>query len=398
MSSLSTKALVEIRDITNRAQILARGTHSQRKEADVLLSRVAAIRASGISTDEARQRYVNGLAREMGMPEVDFEKEKEQRAVEHVFREFLQGRSESELRDMAAGGAAITYTQGPEGGFGVPMSFYNQVITGIKQLTPLLNEDVVTVIPTDNGRPLQVPGFDLTSISASRVSENTQQTKASPPAASQTVLRGLTYRTDPIAVSIELEQDALPRIIDLLAEAFSIGLARGIGSDLAKGDGNDKCHGLLPNAPTVMQTASPAAITANELLTVFHGVNKIHRANPKCAWLFSETQWEVIRKTATTSASNSGWRVLLDDAEDDELLGKPVYVDPNLSDSLPSSEFAFGNLSRFVVRATQMRVQRYFESPFIEYGQFLYRGLVRVDSAIIQPGNDTPIVTGRFSS
>lgn len=171
---ISAAALVEIHSLTHEAELLARGTQSERKRADVLIARAAGIRSAGISSDEARKAVANEVARQAGLPEVDFGKEAaEKRRAEHIFREFLRGRGPKELRQMTAGEQTISWTEGPEGGFLVPQSFADQVIFGLNLTTPLLDKDNVTLVPTSTGRPRPQPGIDLTQISGGIVSENT---------------------------------------------------------------------------------------------------------------------------------------------------------------------------------------------------------------------------------
>lgn len=401
MTQLTPAAQVEVHEIVSRAQVLARGGQSDRKQADALLSDASTIRKSGLSSDEARRKYSNAVAATLGLPETDYSKKaQEQRHCEKVFREFLSGRGDAELRDMSVGSESISYTQGADGGFLVPQSFYDSVILGMTQLSPLLDPANVTIRNSDNGRPMGIAGMDLTGITSTIIGENTKTVKAAPPTMTQKMLGAYTFKTSPIGVGLEFEQDSFVDVMQLLATAFSVGLARGASVYLANGTGISQPTGLVVAAGNPgVQTALPTVIDVDELLSVYHSVDSYHRNSPKCAWVFSDPQWRLIKQTAAHLGGSglSSWKLALEHSGDETLFGKKVLLDPNFS-SGPSSKFVFGDLAYYAVRiGGGMRVRRNMETQ-IEFGEALYTAQLRVDSNLIAVGNDTPVVCGIFSS
>lgn len=215
-----------------------------------------------------------------------------------------------------------------------------------------------------------------------------------------------SFRSSPVAASFEFEEDSFTDVLQLLATCFSVGLARGIGPYLQNGLGASGSppqptglyQALQANGPAVT-TASPTAITADELLGIFHSVDKLHRNSPKAAWVMSDPTWLLIRQTAAVlgGANQSAWRFIMSDAPDDLLLGKKVLIDPNLP-SGPSSPIIFGDLSHYVVRLTDLRVRRNIETTYITSAQALYTSLIRCDANLIAPGADRPVQYGIFYS
>jgi HK97 family phage major capsid protein len=400
------------------------GNHRAKKEADVILAKIAAINAHGFSPDEARERSMNARLAEMGLPEINYEEVRKRKLHEQLFRRFVAGGAlhemEAEVRDLEAGSQALTYTSGSSGGFLVPQSVYDQLILGMSAVTPLLDETIVTIKSGTSDRPAQgsgapsnpntgisalrpiaVPAWDTTQITAFRLGENVQQSKGSPMTAHVTALNSYAYRTQDVAVSFELEQDSFQDVMDQLTAMFSIGLARGVGLDLEYGTGSNEPTGLITAAESTGLSFSSSNVTVNDLEQIFFEVDKIHRAHPSCSWVMSDGAWAAIRRNAPTAA-----RPLAFDAGEDQyplqtncagrLFGKRVLIDNNIegsNGSNPLSDIVFGNLSRFVVRVTGgIRVARNLESVYVTQGQALYTALMRVDSNIVAAG-DTPIVS-----
>src|SRR6202453_4210088 len=126
---LSKQAIMQIHDLTNEAARLAQGSASDRKQADVLLTKVANIRSCGLSTDELRGQYTEALVEKLSGNAAQ-----DRARHEVLFRRYVQARSPQhqkflieEFRDgvLQAGAQSITYTEGASGGVLVPNSFYD---------------------------------------------------------------------------------------------------------------------------------------------------------------------------------------------------------------------------------------------------------------------------------
>jgi HK97 family phage major capsid protein len=439
---LTDRALLEVSRLTRQARSLANGNSRQRKEADAIMAQIKAINTCGVSPDEARERSMNAEAREMGLPEFNWEAARKQARHEELFKRFIRGGAihemEAELRDFEAGTQSIAYTTGPEGGFLVPYSVAQEFVLGLAATTPLLDQNVVTirksddpvmeagsqsffrptgtVVPGQNTgagtlRPIVIPAINTTypgGLTAFRLGENVQagENQATPMFA--TPLGWYAYRTQDIPITFEMEQDSFIDVMDLLQTALPIALARGAGADLAYGSGSSEPTGIVTAAAasgiTISISGSSNLLAALE--EVQESVDVIHRANHKCAWLMDDGTWFAIRKKAPTAA-----RPLDFDKGDAEyayastcagyLLGKPVLICNDLAGSNGSNPLAnviFGNLSRFYVRrAGEIRIKRNLESAYVTNGKALYTALMRLDSNIVAAG-DTPIVSAVVGS
>ncbi len=376
MSKYLNPAQQEIRLLLNEADEISKRTDvSKRDESRLsfLFSKVKALQSGkvGSASDETRSYFS------------DLFKGKEQRTT------FMQEGTQS-----------ITYSQSQLGGTLVPQEFYDQLVVGMAQFDPLLNKDIVTLIESGDGslKPLPIPGWDLSTFAAQLVAEGAFQVPQTPPTVAGIILNGYKFMAG-IPVSMELEEDAFDAMTSLMNTAFTIGMARGIGKYLVTGTGSGQPQGVLTGAgASVYTTNANGVLSLNDFEAVYFAVNRIHRASPKCAWLMTDTVYQMARK-----AVDAGGHPLLKLHHDDEtIMGKPVYVTPSLPEYNASlgaqaagSFCVFGDLSHFFVRVSKMSLKRQTQGVgYIERGVARYNGTMRADATIFDPtsGGSSPIV------
>jgi HK97 family phage major capsid protein len=371
-NGLITPAMVELRAaIAEAEELTGKAELTKRDEArvNVLLSKIASLRQGSVA------------------------KAKRDPETVRFFRALLAGK-EFELRtNLQAGQQTISYTQGAAGGFLVPNEYADDLIIGMAQLDPLLDEDVVTLVKSKGSslRPYTQPGWDLSTVAAVKVGEAVQQNAGNIPTATQVLLNGYTYKAT-LGASFEIEEDDFEPTLDQMTEAFRIALARGIGQDLINGNGTTAPQGIIVGAAnSSFTTAGAGALTADDLESIYFKVNRWHRAAEKCAWVFSDAVYQQVRK-----AHDSNLRPLINIVGDREVLfGKPIYVSPSVSSTAGTPGIVFGNLAHYIVRASQPTIERAIQLPgYVEYGQAAYICRQRIDAKVFDPtaGSVPPIV------
>lgn len=362
-------ALLEMRAAINEAEALtAKPEITKRDEAriSVLLAKIAALRSDRIAPSDFAKRWLCA---------------------------FMKGRSlpiEARGTDLLAGTQSITYTEGPEGGYLVPQEIHDTLVLGLAQWDPFLDDDLVTLAVSDSFslKPYTVPGWDLSTFAATKVGENVQQNPQTVPTATGTILNGYTYRAT-LDASFEFEEDNFQPIMDQIQLAYVIAFARGIGIDLAVGNGATAPQGVLTGAANSgVSTPSASSLTYTDIENIYFSVNRIYRNAPKCAWAMADSVYELVRK----AVDNNG-RPLINIVKDKEMLmGKPVYVSPSLPTGSGAKGIVFGDLSHYVVRVSRMEISRNLQAAgYVEYGKALYTGRMRADAKVIDPtGGVTP--------
>ena len=328
------------------------------------------------------------------------------------FRALLTNKEVRADVPMQEGTQSITYTEGTGGGTLVNQEFYDEIIHGLAQVSPLLDPDVVTLIQSKDFslKPYTIPGLDLTTYSATQINEGGIQYGAGIaggvplPQAFSVIQGGHKYKAS-WAVTTEQEQDNFEPMVKTIGDAFKVGFGRALGTALVSGNGSTQPQGVLNYASApVYTTQNTGKLVLDDFLAVYFSVNRIHRAQPKAAWLMSDSAYLLARQ-ATDTVGNP----LLHISKDDEtILGKPVYVCPDLPEynaslgTQAAGSFAiFGDLSHMYVRVSQLIVKRQWQNAgFVEKGQVSYTGYLRSDCKIFDPsaGVAVPLVSAALKS
>lgn len=338
---------------------------------------------SGAQTPQTRARLQFLLAAIKTVKEFSEVRAADEKSAQAEFRAYLVGapvESRSALTEANTGQL-------------VPASFYNTLLTGIAQYTELMDRNNVSLIESEKALPLTVPEIDLSTITSAIVAQGVDAPPVANPTISGMVLKGFSYRCNPLASSFELEQDAFESIIDVFTRAFSVGLARGIGSDLVNGNGTTAPQGLLTAAANSGITSAVSGVWSGiDLAAVYGSLNRAYRVSPKCAWLMHDTTYQQI--VALKDANNRPLLGIRDDAE--TLFGKRVLISPDMPVGAGAKSIVFGDLSQFQVRVPKngVMVRRNVEAPgYAEAGAALYTAYMRVDSALNTAGGGVkPVV------
>jgi HK97 family phage major capsid protein len=340
-------------------------------------------------SDRARLQFllsaISTMKREFGQTATD------ERSVNGDLEEFRQYVAYGQLPERR------TYSPLTEdSGFIVPQSFYKTLLTAVAQYTELMDAENVRLVETDDARVMKVPQIDLTSISSAIVGQGVDAPPVANPAISGLTLNRWAYRTNPIAATIEVEQDSFESITQILIEAFGVGLARGIGSDLVNGNGTTAPQGILTGAANSGISSAVAGVwSSDDLNNIYFSCNRAYRVSSRCAWLMNETTYKHIRQL-----KDSQTRPLVDITQDGEtLFGKKILFSPDMPTASGTKAICFGDFGQYLVRvARSAKVRRNFEAPgYAEQGAALYTAYLQVDAKINAPNGAAPIVYATLS-
>jgi HK97 family phage major capsid protein len=385
-------AQVELDTLSKRAHL----TQQERRRFDYLVSRVSSLKA-GFGVDELNRIECNQRRKADGFTPVEFH-DSDLSVEQRAFCAYLRGgERDPELRVLLENNpqlAAINTT----GGALVPIEFENNVTEALAQTDNLLDEDAVTVIanPTLATRPLHLPGWDLSTISSVEVDENTTQEDGIAPSALGKLLGGAMHRVT-LAASFEIEQDAYTSVMNLMARAYGVAFARGIGAAVA-------AKLVAGAANSGFRTANIGKLVLPDFTSIYFALNRVYRASPKCAWVMNDATYQLVR----AAADNSGRPLLSVERDGEMLFGKPIRIAPNVpgvnASPLADGYIVFGDLSHLIVRLSAMTIQRTIESGAtqgrVELGSALYTGRMRADSIVFDPSNGSspPIIYARVKA
>jgi HK97 family phage major capsid protein len=177
----------------------------------------------------------------------------------------------------------------------VPSAYFRELMLGVAQYTPLFDKNTIRLIELDNSRPMTVPALDLSLVTAQVIGQGQDLAPTVNPVAGSMSLGQFTYRSNPIAASLELEMDSFESISEIMTQAFTVGMARGIGADMINGDGSTAPLGLLNAAgDSGVTTQTTGVISADDIKAIYFSLNRAYRVSPKCAWIMNETLYKNI--------------------------------------------------------------------------------------------------------
>lgn len=298
---------------------------------------------------------------------------------------------------VEAGTQSIMYTQGPEGGYFVPVGFDDRADAALKQYDELFDVENHNAIYTPTGAPLSVPAYDDTQNAAQVVGENTRITTTLPPPANAPIptaypvtLNATTFRGDIIPVSFESVQDAGVSWGALFEKIFAVRMARGVGRWLV-----NNLLTALNNLDTPEIIAAGAAVNTGgaqtgansigipDLVQLVYGLDKAYRRGAKF-YMNDNTAFEIHQLT-----DKMGRPIFDPDQPLESLFGWPIVRCPSLPTIAPNAPTVlFGNPHYFYVRhvARGSYVQMVTEAPgYAEVGLVGFRDFMRWDSALVAP-------------
>lgn len=131
-------------------------------------------------------------------------------------------------------------------------------------------------------------------------------------------------------------------------------------------------------------TASPTAITADEILDWVYSLPRQYRMSPKCAIIMSDATLGKIRKLAVaagTATLGYLWQPSFVQGEPDRLAGIPVFASPFMPNQTGSARFGvIGDFSRYVIGQRSSMAVQVLREVYSATGQIGYRAVERIDA------------------
>ena len=311
----------------------------------------------------------------------------ERPSVEQAFSAYLRrseaGLSSEErevLREIRAQSTSTT-----AGGYTIPQGFLAELVKSMAAWGPMLDPGITRELVTATGNNIEIPTTNDTANVGVRLAENTQATSEGDVVFGQKVLDAYKYSSGPIRVSMELLQDSAFNIPQLLNELMGERIARKVNTDLTTGDGSGDPNGIVTASTLGKTAAGAAAITADELIDLYHSVDPAYRSNPNCRFMFKDATLAMIRKLK--DAEN---RYLIDGLRDGagviNLAG--ISVPYSINQAMPAAttglkSVLFGDFNKYVVRRVKDFVVRRSDELYIEHDQAVFVGFARYDGELL---------------
>jgi HK97 family phage major capsid protein len=275
--------------------------------------------------------------------------------------------SESEMRTLIEG-------SDPKGGYLVDREFHTTMIEALREQN--IVRSLATIIDTLSDRDIPIDESDGTAYWEGEGEDDTEGDETL-----KAVTLGAFKAVRMVKVSEELLEDSMFPLEPFISRKF----ARSVGAleeaSFISGNGVKRPLGLTVSAAIGKTTAANNAITADELLDLYHSLKSAYRA--KGSFILNDATALVIRKLKNAVSGDYMWQPGLQANQPDRLLGRPVYTSSYMPVIAVSAKvILFGDISfYFIGQRGGFRFRR-LDERYIDKGLIGFRGTERVDGKL----------------
>lgn len=261
-----------------------------------------------------------------------------------------------------------------EGGFIVPTEFDTMLVESLQDINEL--RSLVNVISTGSDRNIPVESSLGT---ATWTAEEAAYTE-SDAAFSQVVLTSHKL-TSIIKVSEELLEDSFFNVEQYLARNFGKRFGIAEESAFVNGDGSGKPTGIVGGSTLGVTAAGVAAITADEVIDLYHALGRPYRS--RATFLMNDSTTKLVRKLKDSNGVYL-WQPGLQAGQPDSILGRPLVSStamPVATTGLKS--IVFGDMSCYTVADRTGSVMQRLNELYAANGQVGFRMRKRMDGKVV---------------
>ena len=290
-----------------------------------------------------------------------------------------------EQRDLTTGGPAAAF---------IPEQFNAQVYDALKAYDALFDPEVCTVFESNTGGPLDLFAVDDTASEASILEETFADSELDPTTGRIQLPQAPAWDTGVVKVTWALLQDSGVDIEGMLAKAFAVRFARGIGPSLIGALLDGAKLGATANGSATNTGGSEGGSTSigtADLVALRTSINPAYRA-AGAWWLMNDDTLSFLDSLLDKAGRPVLPQIYVGGQR--MLMGHPVGICPSLENIGPGAiPIMFGATSYFVLRTVkgEGRLVRMAER-YAEYLQTGFKSFMRANAALLcAAGADSPV-------
>ncbi len=283
-----------------------------------------------------------------------------------AFTGYLRG-GRMELRALQEGTAS-------EGGYLVPDQWASQLQQARQEAN--IMRQIARVITTESGT------FNLPTVSSEGSAAWTQEENAF--TESDTAFGNVTYSAYKAGTIMKVTDELLADNSFDLTSYITQEFGRRIGTleeaAFVDGNGSNKPTGVVNGSTLGVTAASATAITADELIDLFHKLAPQYR--PFASWLMKDDTIKLVRKL-TDSNGQYIWQPGLQASQPDTLLGRPVYASSSMpGPSTANKSVLFGDMSYYWIADRAGFSMQRLDELYAANGFIGFRASARTDGKL----------------
>jgi HK97 family phage major capsid protein len=259
----------------------------------------------------------------------------------------------------------------------VPSTLANFIHQAAEYPSNILN--ICRVLNTPTGESYTIP-YDTDSAESVLIGQNAQDTVEDVDT-DEKELNSYCYTSKMVKVPVEWLRDSKFPVESFVGQTLGRRLARGRARAFATADGSNKPQGYV-NVTDGVTVGASADVGWQEMKDLLFSVPLAYRQSPSFAFRISDA----LASSLMGQEDNNGkpiWINSTQDGQPDRLLGKPVYIDPYLSDlSTDENVVAVaGDWNEFLVR--QVGAIEIWSEKIIDYRQVAIVAFEFIESKIL---------------
>jgi HK97 family phage major capsid protein len=307
-----------------------------------------------------------------------------------------------ETRANEAGSQSILSTEGPEGSTFVATQMHDRFLETMRQGDMVFEDWASNQIPTATGALMTIPCADDVSVQSVQVGETVQSSEVDVFNFGQVQLNSYSFRSQIVAVSLELLEDSNFSVGVLLERIFASRHMLGVGHALVRGSGIAGPTGLLTATvgsgavPVIANGASTNtggaetganSIGTKDLVSLFMKLDP--KMRPGAVWYMQDSTLQNFASLLDKDGRPLFPEQLLGDGQTVYLLGHRVAICPSMpAVASGNNSVIFANPNYFAVRTVPSAtyVRKYWQNPtLVNFGLVGFDSFFRVDSNLVAP-------------
>lgn len=276
---------------------------------------------------------------------------------------------------------AANETTAADGGYLVPRSYSNELITSINEGS-VLRTAGARVLNISGTNSFRVPTMTNATTAAIIKAESTSFSEEYP-TIGEVEFTPFKYTALSLATDELLADSRIDVFNQVLAPDAVNRFIKAENTDFATGGGSSAPQGVMIGGQVGVTAAATNAITADEIIDTYHSLKTEYRG--RAVWLMNDATLKVIRKFRESSTTGAYlWQPGLAQGQPDTILGRPVYTLSTV-DTIATTKkvIAFGDMSYFwIADFGGLSFQRLNER-YADIGQIGFRWYKRMDSNVM---------------
>lgn len=269
---------------------------------------------------------------------------------------------------------AMTIGTDPAGGYLVPEEFEAEIVKGLSEENVMRTLARVVTASSDRNIPVETGRAQ-----AYWTGEEKSYTESQVTLGRRTL--GAHKLTALIKVSEELLQDSMFDLEAFLREEFVYAMGAKEEAAFINGDGVGKPLGVVVDAEVGVTAASATAVTADELIDLYHSLRRPYRR--RATFMANDNTLKAIRKLKDNTGQYL-WQPGLQAGQPDTLLGRPVVAASDMPEMAAGNKsILFGDFSFYRIVDRAGRAMQRLAELYATEGMVGFRAFQRVDGALL---------------